>query len=51
MTISSNKTPSPLPLALTNPEERLLAADFLTTMPFKAFAQILLSSNEFPDVD
>jgi len=31
--------------------ERQIAAEFLTKMPFKAFAQVLLSSNEFLYVD
>jgi hypothetical protein len=33
------------------PVERDLAATFLKTMPFKAFAQVLLSSNEFLYLD
>jgi len=33
------------------PAERQLAAAFLEKMPFKAFAQVLLSSNEFLYVD
>jgi len=34
-----------------SPEERRLAVEFLKTQPFKAFAQVLLSSNEFLYVD
>jgi hypothetical protein len=31
--------------------EKQIAAEFLAKMPFKAFAQVLLSSNEFLYVD